>query len=141
MVLAAPIMVIISTMVGSPPAGASSGGCAQTVSETYATVTLVPGRKAATDETVGVKIRTAALPPDALLVVADADGKVIGGVSPFTMGAEADESTTRLSLPFPIEEEPFVLQLWVERPYGDQRPPTCDELLSVELEYLPAARN
>lgn len=94
--------------------------------------TLPPVRTLAPGEDFRLRVR-AVVPEGHALVVARADGTVVGSLLPFGPVREGTVLGTLMAAPAEAGERPIELRFWLEARDGSCRIPDADALRTVEL--------
>ncbi|MFK0729762.1 MAG: hypothetical protein ACIWVG_00970 [Gloeotrichia echinulata HAB0833] len=120
----------------------AGGGQYSYAADVPGNVTLTLPRTPAHNEAVRVVVSVGILPPDAMIVVRTMDGEIAGSVSPF--GVRRGQPAGVYMIPLPetaIKQGKVSLILELEQKDGGVvRAPTAQELLGVELVYIPITR-
>jgi hypothetical protein len=101
---------------------------------------LTPSRAAEPHEAIWLKVTVGPLPRGSRLSVTDEDGKLVGTITPF--GAGVGQTSLDYTLPLPKSAAsggPVRLRMEMLKPGDASRPPTPNEVLGVQLVYVPVS--
>lgn len=133
-------MLTFAGLALTSPAMASQS--AWVVSDDSVTVKLRPERQAKASESVWLQVTAGALDGSVSIVIKSANGAYLGTVSPFGAQARATGGSYLIALPDDMAGElPICINFQVDSGGNKgNRAPTKDELLDVELVFVPTSK-